>query len=107
MARIWVSIRCRVARRIRSLCEEEELQVPKNSNVVSDQIICFPRLAREGAQARPSLLPPPHHGAQPDGGVTQCHAPDNVGQADPEATLADGRIGLPLETRKCGVSAQE
>ena len=27
---------------------KEELQVPQNSNVVSDQIICFPRLAREG-----------------------------------------------------------
>jgi hypothetical protein len=26
----------------------EELRVPQNSNVVSDQIICFPRLAREG-----------------------------------------------------------
>src|SRR5260370_16254225 len=26
----------------------EELQVPQNSNVVSDQIISFPRLAREG-----------------------------------------------------------
>jgi hypothetical protein len=27
---------------------KEDLQVPQNSNVVSDQIICFPRLAREG-----------------------------------------------------------
>ena len=27
---------------------KEELQVPQNSNVVGDQIICFPRLAREG-----------------------------------------------------------
>jgi transposase len=27
-----------------------ELQVPQNSNVVSDQIICFPRLAREGEE---------------------------------------------------------
>lgn len=27
---------------------KEELQVPQNSNVVRDQIICFPRLAREG-----------------------------------------------------------
>ena len=27
---------------------QEELQVPQNSNVVRDQIICFPRLAREG-----------------------------------------------------------
>ena len=27
---------------------KEELQVPQNSNVVCDQIICFPRLAREG-----------------------------------------------------------
>src|SRR6202166_984794 len=27
---------------------KEELQVPQNSHVVSDQIICFPRLAREG-----------------------------------------------------------
>jgi hypothetical protein len=27
---------------------KEELQVPKNSNVVRDQIICFPRLAQEG-----------------------------------------------------------
>jgi len=26
---------------------KEELQLPQNSNVVSDQIICFPRLARE------------------------------------------------------------
>ena len=30
---------------------KEELQVPQNSNVVSDQIICFPRLAREGEEA--------------------------------------------------------
>jgi hypothetical protein len=29
---------------------KEELQVPQNSNVVSDQIICFPRLAREGEE---------------------------------------------------------
>src|SRR2546428_1514117 len=29
---------------------KEELEVPKNSNVVSDQIICFPRLAREGEE---------------------------------------------------------
>ena len=28
----------------------EELQVPQNSNVVRDQIICFPRLAREGEE---------------------------------------------------------
>jgi IS4 transposase len=27
---------------------KEELKVPENSNVMSDQIICFPRLAREG-----------------------------------------------------------
>jgi hypothetical protein len=27
---------------------QEDCQVPQNSNVVSDQIICFPRLAREG-----------------------------------------------------------
>jgi hypothetical protein len=27
---------------------QEELEVPKERNVVSDQIICFPRLAREG-----------------------------------------------------------
>jgi IS4 transposase len=27
---------------------KEELQIPQNSNVISDQIICFPRLAREG-----------------------------------------------------------
>ncbi|MGA9624833.1 MAG: IS4 family transposase [Bryobacteraceae bacterium] len=27
---------------------QEELQVPQNSNVVRDQIICFPRLGREG-----------------------------------------------------------
>ena len=27
---------------------KEEWEVPKNSNVVCDQIICFPRLAREG-----------------------------------------------------------
>src|SRR5260370_10280706 len=27
---------------------QEEVQVPQNSNVVRDQIICFPRLAREG-----------------------------------------------------------
>ena len=27
---------------------KEELKVPQNSNVVSDQIVCFPRLAREG-----------------------------------------------------------
>jgi IS4 transposase len=27
---------------------KEELEVPKERNVVSDQIICFPRLAREG-----------------------------------------------------------
>jgi hypothetical protein len=27
---------------------KEELKVPENSNVISDQIICFPRLAREG-----------------------------------------------------------
>src|ERR1039457_406669 len=30
--------------------EEEELQVPQNSNVVRDQIICFPRLKREGEE---------------------------------------------------------
>src|SRR6266850_1745768 len=30
---------------------QEELKVPQNSNVVSDQIICFPRLAREGRGA--------------------------------------------------------
>jgi hypothetical protein len=29
---------------------QEECQVPQNSNVVSDQIICFPRLAREGEE---------------------------------------------------------
>jgi hypothetical protein len=29
---------------------KEELEVPKNSNVVRDQIICFPRLAREGEE---------------------------------------------------------
>jgi hypothetical protein len=29
---------------------KEELQVPQNSNVVSDQIISFPRLAREGEE---------------------------------------------------------
>jgi len=29
---------------------KEELQVPQNSNVVSDQIIWFPRLAREGEE---------------------------------------------------------
>jgi Domain of unknown function (DUF4372)/Transposase DDE domain len=28
----------------------EDCQVPQNSNVVSDQIICFPRLAREGEE---------------------------------------------------------
>ena len=27
---------------------KEELKVPENSNVITDQIICFPRLAREG-----------------------------------------------------------
>src|SRR5258706_3604425 len=27
---------------------KEELKIPQDSNVVSDQIICFPRLAREG-----------------------------------------------------------
>ena len=30
---------------------KEELQVPQNSNVVRDQIICFPRLKREGEEA--------------------------------------------------------
>src|SRR6266568_1576523 len=30
---------------------KEELEVPQNSNVVSDQILCFPRLAREGEEA--------------------------------------------------------
>jgi len=29
---------------------KEELQTPQNSNVVSDQFICFPRLAREGEE---------------------------------------------------------
>src|SRR5437870_11978485 len=29
---------------------KEELEAPQNSNVVSDQIICFPRLAREGEE---------------------------------------------------------
>jgi len=29
---------------------KEELQAPQNSKVVSDQIICFPRLAREGEE---------------------------------------------------------
>ena len=29
---------------------KEELEVPKNSNVVRDQIICFPRLVREGEE---------------------------------------------------------
>jgi IS4 transposase len=29
---------------------KEELKIPQNSNVVSDQIICFPRLAREGEE---------------------------------------------------------
>jgi hypothetical protein len=29
---------------------KEELQVPQNSNVVGDQVICFPRLAREGEE---------------------------------------------------------
>ena len=28
----------------------EELQIPQNSNVVRDQIICFPRLKREGEE---------------------------------------------------------
>jgi len=26
------------------------LEIPQNSNVVSDEIICFPRLAREGEE---------------------------------------------------------
>jgi IS4 transposase len=30
---------------------KEELQLPQNSNVISDQIVCFPRLAREGEDA--------------------------------------------------------
>src|SRR3989442_2464201 len=30
---------------------QEELELPQNSNVVSDQIICFPRLTREGEEA--------------------------------------------------------
>src|ERR1019366_9024219 len=29
---------------------QEELEIPQNSNVVRDQIICFPRLAREGEE---------------------------------------------------------
>jgi IS4 transposase len=29
---------------------KEELEVPQNSNVVGDQIICFPRLARDGEE---------------------------------------------------------
>jgi hypothetical protein len=29
---------------------KEELEVPQNSNVVGDQIVCFPRLAREGEE---------------------------------------------------------
>src|SRR5665213_1730790 len=29
----------------------EDCRVPQNSNVISDQIICFPRLAREGEEA--------------------------------------------------------
>jgi IS4 transposase len=29
---------------------QEELQIPRNSNVVRDQIICFPRLARAGEE---------------------------------------------------------
>src|SRR5256712_7701524 len=29
---------------------QEELELPQNSNVVSDQIICFPRLTREGEE---------------------------------------------------------
>ena len=29
---------------------QEDLEVPQNSNVVRDQIICFPRLAREGEE---------------------------------------------------------
>jgi hypothetical protein len=29
---------------------QEELKVPQNSNVVRDQIVCFPRLAREGEE---------------------------------------------------------
>jgi hypothetical protein len=29
---------------------KEELKPPQNSNVVSDQIVCFPRLAREGEE---------------------------------------------------------
>jgi len=29
---------------------KEELQVPQNSNVVRDQIICFPGLARAGEE---------------------------------------------------------
>jgi hypothetical protein len=29
---------------------KEEVQVPQNSNVVRDQIICFPRLKREGEE---------------------------------------------------------
>jgi IS4 transposase len=28
----------------------EDLEVPQNSNVVSDRIVCFPRLAREGEE---------------------------------------------------------
>jgi Domain of unknown function (DUF4372)/Transposase DDE domain len=30
---------------------KEELQIPQNRNVVRDQIICFPRLAREGEES--------------------------------------------------------
>jgi len=30
---------------------QEDCRVPQNSNVISDQIICFPRLAREGEEA--------------------------------------------------------
>src|SRR5260370_5996641 len=29
---------------------KEELQIPQNRNVVRDEIICFPRLAREGEE---------------------------------------------------------
>jgi len=29
---------------------KEELEIPQNSNVVRDQIVCFPRLAREGEE---------------------------------------------------------
>src|ERR1035437_5498091 len=54
-----------------------------------------------------SMLSPGQEGAQPNRGVAQRDAAHDIGQPNPEAALAHRRVGLPFETGKRGVAAEE